>query len=113
MIVVDVLDLVAEDEGQFVLTGDAVEQPLPYEDMAAGQRECIDEVPIGNKVKAPGRLALRVTGDSFADAIDVSLGCALLRPLGRFFRFVLPRKFVSNDLLLLIGDACDTQGDAR
>jgi hypothetical protein len=59
---IDMFNLVGKYECQFIFARQLIEYPFPNEDLATGQLKGIDEVDVGNEMKAVGQLSLCLSG---------------------------------------------------
>ncbi len=112
VIVVDMLNLVAYNEGKFIFAGQLIEQPLADENMTARQRESIYEVGVGNEMKAVGQLAFGMPGDKSANPADINCKRPFFRSQGGFRCLILLRHLVPDSYFLVVGEASDVHGRA-
>ena len=89
VIVVNVLDLVTEDESQFVFAVHLPEKAQANHYVSAWQREGVDQVRVGIEKKHEGNLAVRMGRYPRADLVHIVLNsrraCVLLagaKPIG-------------------------------
>ncbi len=113
VVVVDVLDLVTQNEGELVFAGHAIEHALADKDMAAGKGECVDEIAVGDEMKAIRQAAFGMRGYPVADLADVLLGGALFGIPQRQRRDVLGGEGIANAYLVCVGNASEVHGSAR
>ena len=113
MIVIDVLDFVAENYRQLVFRLHLIEHPLSNVDRAARQRECIDHVVVRDKVKIIRKMSVRVSSDRSADAADIFFQCLFFRGQFRDLPGILRREFPADFDLLLVAQPREMHGDSR
>ena len=79
MIMVDVFDFVSQHVGKFVFGGHQIEHAFADVHRAAGKREGVEHVVVGQDGERIRQMAMRVVGNVSADAADVFLEPLLFR----------------------------------
>src|SRR5882762_2419727 len=112
VIVIDVLDLVTQNIGEFVFAHHQVEHAFADVDRTAGKRESVDHVVIGENGESVGQAAMRVDRHGVSDARDVLFESLLFgRELARLCG-VASGEFPADGNFLFIGETREVHRNA-
>jgi hypothetical protein len=106
--------LVAEDAGEFIFGVHDLDETETNENVAAGQREGVEEILVADEMETVLQLAIRMGSETAADALDVAIdGIVVADTIGAEDHGVVVGQVVADASFFVVGEAGELQRRAE